>query len=42
MKTENESSDHFAESECSERLRHDVICQIRTRHEKEKNFELNH
>jgi hypothetical protein len=42
MKTKNESNDHFVEFERNERLWHDVTCQIDTRHEKEKNFELNH
>jgi fumarate reductase subunit C len=42
MKTENESNDYFVEFKRNERFSHDVTCQIDTRHEKEKNFELNH
>ncbi len=36
MKTKNEPNNHFAKFEHSERLRHNVTCQIDTRHKKRK------
>ncbi len=42
MKSENESFDHFVESERNRRFRYNVAYQINTRHEKTKDFELNY